>query len=177
MHIYTVRIIYLDSYCCLTCPKTNKCNQSEMRCTLSCHTLTPSPPHSHSQGYPCYTAGQYSNPKALPIFRCTRQSRKNIGHNKSFVGTFRAGLRAWGGVWLFSMGTTRGVGCRGTTHSISIRRKMCAKFNRIFCATLEAATTIAQPVRGVCGCVYECVCYALLFIINTHTHARTHCYS
>lgn len=45
-------------------------------------------------------------------------------------------------------------------HSISIRRKMCAKFNRIFCATLEAATTIALPVRGrvyVCECVCECV--------------------
>lgn len=146
---------------------------------------TPPPtPSTHSLGQPCYTAGQYSNRKALPIFRCTRQSRKNIGHNKSFVGTFWAGLRAWGGVcgclWLFSMGTTRGVGGCGTTHSISIRRKMCAKFNRIFCATLEAATTIVQPVRGVCMGVgvgvYECVCYALLFIINTHTriHAHTH---
>lgn len=66
-------------------------------------------------------------------------------------------------------------------HSISIRRKMCAKFNRIFCATLEAATTIALPVRGRVY-VYVCVCVSVLYFIiyykHTHTHShRTHSYS
>lgn len=46
-------------------------------------------------------------------------------------------------------------------HSISIRRKMCAKFNRIFCATLGAATTIALPVRGRVY-VFECVCECVI---------------